>query len=81
MAIEGPVGATVRDCNMAVVTVSVAVPEMPPEVAAMIEDPAAMLLAIPPGPMTATDGSADAQVTDEVTSFDDPSENAPVALN
>jgi hypothetical protein len=66
---------------LVVITVSVVLPEVPLKVAMMTAEPAPMPAARPLGPTVATEVVPDAQVTDDVMSYVEPSEYLPVAVN
>jgi hypothetical protein len=78
---DGLVGTTMTDCSVAAVTVSVALPETLPEVAEMADEPAFMPIARPPAETVATEVVAEDHVTENVMSFDVPSEYEPIAVN
>ena len=74
LVMVGLAGVTVIDCSVAAVTVSVVVPETPPKVAEMTEDPAATLVARPLAEIVATAGEPEVQVTEAEMSWVVPSE-------
>jgi hypothetical protein len=81
----GLVGVTEMDISVAEVTVRVVVPEMLPDVAVIVVEPAAAPVANPLESaallMTATAASDELQITDVVRSCVVLSENVPVATN
>ncbi len=81
----GLVGLTVMDTSVAEVTVSVVEPDMLPDVAVIVVEPAAAEAASPLEPaallIAATDAADELQVTDCVRSCVVLSENVPVAVN
>jgi hypothetical protein len=81
LATEGFAGVTAIDCNVAAVTVRVAVPVTEPDFAVMEELPAETAVARPAALMVATAGAAEAQVTLAVRFCVLLSVNVPVAVN
>ena len=75
------VGVTAMEDSVADVTVRVVLPEILPEVAVTVVVPAATAVARPALLTVATDGFDEVQVTWEVRSWVDESENVPVAAN
>ena len=66
--IDGAAGVTSMEVRTAVVTVRLAVPDMEPDVAVIVEAPAATAVARPVPLTVATEVELDVQVTDEVKS-------------
>jgi len=73
-------GVTAIETRVAEVTVSVAVPLIPPDVAVMVEVPGPVLLANPVASMVATEVEEEDQVT-EVSNCVLPSSKLPTAVN
>ena len=83
-AIEGAGGVIAMDCKTALVTVTLALEEMLPEVAVTVEEPKPMAMASPAVPfalMPTIEGFADTHCTEAVTSCLLPSVKVPVADN
>ena len=74
LATDGSAGITDMETRLAEVIVNVVEPEMSPSVAVIEEVPAPAPVARPPAVMVALPGVPDAQVTEEVRSWVDPSE-------
>src|SRR5688572_12486877 len=81
----GSTGVTAIETRVAAVTVRVAVPEIPPDVAPIVVRPTALVLARPSEPtafeMVATPSSEDDHVTESVRSCVEASVYVPVAVN
>jgi hypothetical protein len=65
----GVAGVTAMDFKVAAVTVSVVLPETPPDVAEIVELPAATAVATPEALIVAVAGVPEAHVTDAVMFF------------
>ena len=76
----GFAGVIAMDERLAAVTVSVALAETAPDAAPMVEVPTDTPWARPVAPMVATAGLEEDQVTEELTSCEEPSEKAPIAV-
>jgi hypothetical protein len=74
-------GVTEMEASVAVDTVSVADPDFPPNIAVIVLDPDAMLVARPRAVIVAVDGFDDCQDAEDVTSCVVPSEYCAVAAN
>ena len=84
-AMPGSAGVTAIDTSSAAVTVNVVEPEINPDAAVIVVDPAALALARPSEPpefeIVAMPSSEDDQVTEAVMSWVDVSVKIPVAVN
>jgi hypothetical protein len=80
-AIEDVAGVTAIDTSVAAVAVSVADPVTEPDVAVIVADPCATLVASPVVVMVATAGVLELHCTEPVMFWVVPSLNAPVAVN
>ena len=78
---DGLTGVTVSDTSVADVTLSEAVPLTDPDLAVIVVDPTAAVVARPARLMVATLVAEDAQLAEDVRSWVLPSEYVPVALN
>ena len=76
----GFAGVIAMDERLAAVTVSVALAETVPDATLMVEVPTDTPWTRPVAPTVATAGLEEDQVTEEVTSREEPSEKAPVAV-
>jgi hypothetical protein len=81
LAIEGFVGVTAMDASVAAVTVSVVLPEMEPEVARIVVEPAPTAVARPAVLIVATVPAEELHVAVLVRSCVVPSLKVPVAVN
>jgi hypothetical protein len=78
---DGLTGVSVSDTSVADVTLSEAVPLTDPDLAVIVVDPTAAVVARPARLMVATLVAEDAQLAEDVRSWVLPSEYVPVALN
>ena len=73
-ATDGEPGVTLIDASTGAVTVNVAVPFTPPEVAVIVEVPCALLVARPPAAMVAVAALEELHVAELVRFWVEPSE-------